>query len=107
MEHVQEMQRLLDEVRQCLADALQSDIDHAAEVARLMEVSAVEHHDFKEALASRDLIGQAKGVLMALLGCSPEHAFGLLVTQSQHENRKVSDIAAAITARTRRDNAAG
>jgi hypothetical protein len=38
---------------------------------------------------------------MATLGCSADEAFALMVTQSQHENRKVTAIAADIGARTR------
>ena len=101
MDDTAELRRLREEVERLLASALKSDVNHAAEITRLAEVAAVEHLEFDEALASRDLIGQAKGVLMAVLGCSPDHAFGLLVSQSQHEQRKVHDIAAEITARTR------
>lgn len=50
----------------------------------------------------RDVIGQAKGVIMASTGCSPEAAFGVLVRQSQHENRKVYEIAAEVAARADR-----
>jgi hypothetical protein len=39
---------------------------------------------------------------MATLGCSADEAFALMVTQSQHENRKVTAISADIVARTRR-----
>ena len=101
MDDTVELRRLREEVERLLAAALKSDVNHAAEITRLAEVAAVEHLEFDEALASRDLIGQAKGVLMAVLGCSPDHAFALLVSQSQHEQRKVHDIAAEITARTR------
>jgi hypothetical protein len=36
------------------------------------------------------------------LGCSADEAFASIVTQSQHENRKVTAIAADIVERTRR-----
>ena len=97
-----EMQGLRDEVQRLLAAALQSDIDHAAEIARLAELTATDLADFERALASRDLIGQAKGVIMSALGCSADEAFVLIVKQSQHENRKVHDLAGEIAARTRR-----
>lgn len=45
------------------------------------------------ALESRDLIGQAKGVLMARRGLGAEEAFALLREASQHENRKLRDVA--------------
>lgn len=39
------------------------------------------------------MIEQAKGIVMATRGCSPDDAFGVLVSQSQHENRKLREIA--------------
>lgn len=46
------------------------------------------------ALGSRAVIEQAKGILHARLGISPEEAFGLLNRRSQTTNRKVRQIAA-------------
>jgi hypothetical protein len=45
------------------------------------------------ALESRAVIEQAKGVLMATAGCTADEAFPLLRRQSQHENRKLRDVA--------------
>lgn len=56
---------------------------------------------------TRDLIGQAKGVIMSSIGCSADAAFGLIVRQSQHENRKVVDVAAEIAARASRQSDSG
>ena len=53
-------------------------------------------------LATRDMIGQAKGVIMGALHCSADHTFALLVKQSQAENRKLIDIATDITANVQR-----
>jgi GAF domain-containing protein len=50
----------------------------------------------REALISRDVIGQAKGIIMATEGCCDEEAFRMLVTASQHSNRKLREIAKAI-----------
>lgn len=47
----------------------------------------------KEALESRAVIDQAKGVLIAREGISPEEAFSLLLKASQSGNVKVRDIA--------------
>jgi GAF domain-containing protein len=47
----------------------------------------------REALESRDVIGQAKGILMARRGCTPEAAFEALRKVSQHRNVKLRDIA--------------
>ncbi|WP_422742863.1 GAF and ANTAR domain-containing protein [Mycobacterium sp. WMMD1722] len=48
---------------------------------------------FRSALASRDLIGQAKGMLMERFGIDARHAFNLLTRLSQESNTKVVDIA--------------
>jgi AmiR/NasT family two-component response regulator len=53
----------------------------------------------REALETRDIIGQAKGVIMAALSCSPDEAFTLLRQQSQAENRKLVVIATEIANR--------
>lgn len=53
--------------------------------------SLTEH--LREALESRDVIGQAKGILMARRGCTPEVAFEALRKVSQHRNIKLRDIA--------------
>jgi GAF domain-containing protein len=50
------------------------------------------------ALASRAVIEQAKGILVAEYGYPPEVAFKHLSRLSQHTNRKVRDIAADLVA---------
>jgi GAF domain-containing protein len=47
----------------------------------------------QEALDSRVVIEQAKGVLMATERCDPETAFQLLKERSQHSNRKIRLVA--------------
>src|SRR4051812_45219949 len=47
----------------------------------------------EEALLSRDVIGQAKGILMERLHLTADQAFELLRAASQKHNRKVRDIA--------------
>lgn len=56
-----------------------------------------------QAMATRAVIEQAKGILMAAGGRTPDQAFALLVHASQRDNRKLRDIAAEIVA----DAAAG
>lgn len=46
-----------------------------------------------EALKSRDLIGQAKGIIMERERCSPERAFEILRSVSQRANLKLRDVA--------------
>ena len=50
----------------------------------------------EEAIQSRDVIGTAKGILMAREGCSQDEAFDMLRVASQHLNRKLRDIAAEV-----------
>lgn len=52
-----------------------------------------------DVLASRATIEAAKAILMATVGCDDEGAFRLLVEQSQHENRKLREVAAELVAR--------
>jgi AmiR/NasT family two-component response regulator len=47
----------------------------------------------EEALLSRDVIGQAKGILMERLHITSDQAFDQLRIASQRINRKVRDIA--------------
>ena len=47
----------------------------------------------REAMRSRAVIEQTKGVIMATARCDAEAAFDLMVKQSQHENRKLREIA--------------
>lgn len=50
----------------------------------------------REAMSSRSVIEQAKGMLMAAQGCDEGEAFDLLVQASQRENVKVRDVAQRI-----------
>jgi GAF domain-containing protein len=45
------------------------------------------------AMEHRAEIEQAKGIIVGASGCTPDEAFELLVKQSQHENRKLREIA--------------
>jgi GAF domain-containing protein len=49
-----------------------------------------------QALETRPVIDQAKGILMRDRGCTAEEAFGLLVSASQRSNRKLRDIAQGV-----------
>mgnify|MGYP001386740155 CR=1 FL=1 len=68
----------------------------------------LEADQLREALATRDLIGQAKGILMAATRCTADEAFALLAKQSQAQNRKLVEIAIELVARApRRGTPAG
>jgi GAF domain-containing protein len=51
----------------------------------------------QQAVSSRDLIGQAKGILMERYKIDAQEAFNLLVLASQRANRKVRDVAEELT----------
>ena len=55
-----------------------------------------EYHNLQGAFGRRAIIEQAKGILMARQGVSADKAFELLREHSQHNGRKLSDVAAAV-----------
>ncbi|WP_344927682.1 GAF and ANTAR domain-containing protein [Saccharopolyspora gregorii] len=62
--------------------------------AALALSGAREQRQLGEAVASRDGIGQAKGLLMAQYGISGQRAFDLLVRASKEANIKLTEVAA-------------
>ena len=64
--------------------------------AAVVLMSSDRQRQFESALASRDLIGQAKGVLMAKLAVDAVRAFDLIVKQSQNTNTTVVVVAQQI-----------
>ena len=58
--------------------------------------AALYRQNMEEALRNRDLIGQAKGILMARLRLTDEQAFDLLVDASQRMNVKLTHVARQI-----------
>jgi ANTAR domain-containing protein/GAF domain-containing protein len=75
---------------------------HAATaLAGTMATNAAELQvaQLREALRSRDVIGQAKGVLMERRGISESEAFDILRTASQSLNIKLVRVAATLTER--------
>jgi GAF domain-containing protein len=60
----------------------------------------------EQALASREIIGEAKGILMERESCDRDQAFDILRRASQRENRKLRDLAeelvAVVEARSRK-----
>jgi ANTAR domain-containing protein/GAF domain-containing protein len=66
------------------------------EAVRLAELRETQ---LREAIDSRDLIGQAKGILMNRRGISADEAFELLRRTSQDLNVKLAEIARTITQR--------
>jgi GAF domain-containing protein len=61
--------------------------------AAVAMAGAQRHDQLAAGLATRDLIGQAKGILMERYQIDAQKAFALLVRVSQHRNRKLHDVA--------------
>jgi GAF domain-containing protein len=59
--------------------------------------AARQEENLRHALDGRDLIGQAKGILMERYRLTAPQAFELLVRASTHTNRKLFDIAEELT----------
>lgn len=64
--------------------------------AHLYDSTAALARQMQDAMKSRAVIEQAKGVLIAQQGCSVEEAFDMLSRASQTSNQKLRDLAAAI-----------
>jgi GAF domain-containing protein len=58
---------------------------------------ARQRSQLRVAVASRDVIGQAKGVLMERYRLTPDAAFALLARVSQDTNTKLHDVAERLT----------
>lgn len=82
-----------------IAELIGVTIANASAYWRTFELS----RQLEEALRSRAIIEQAKGVIMATTGVDADDAFILLREQSQAENRKLRDIARELVDRQRRD----
>ena len=85
-----------------IAAAVRADLEmnrrdnHAAQLEQDLASAENKIVNLRRALESRDLIGQAKGILMCREGCGQEEAFRMLRVASQHLNRKVTEIVAAV-----------
>jgi GAF domain-containing protein len=78
--------------------------DEAEELARVLAAHAAvalagaEHEsNLRRGIDSRDLIGQAKGILMERHKITADQAFGVLARTSQELNRKLLDVASEVT----------
>lgn len=75
---------------------------HAAIVlrdARALEAAELRAAQLQDAVRSRDVIGQAKGILMERRGLSADEAFDTLRRTSQELNIKLRDLAATLASR--------
>ncbi|MGC4877907.1 GAF and ANTAR domain-containing protein [Micromonospora sp. DT43] len=71
--------------------------------AHLYDSTATLAQQMQEAMASRAVIEQAKGIIMAERRCTPDEAFAILSKVSQDSNRKLRHVAQALVDRAARD----
>ena len=72
------------------AESLQAELD-------IVLRRFAEYHNLESAFARRAVIERAKGILMATHSLDEQEAFELLRSHSQHQGRKLVDVARAIT----------
>jgi GAF domain-containing protein len=85
-----------------LADTLAEQASIVVANATAFAEAASLNDQLREALASREVIGEAKGILIAREGCTRDEAFDMLRRASQRENRKLRQIAEDIVQRAER-----
>lgn len=78
----------------------------ALERAECLHVLQEEVEQLRQAIASRPVIDQARGILMATHGCASDEAWHILRETSQLSNTKLRDVAAAVTASAEADGPA-
>ncbi|MGW4336685.1 GAF and ANTAR domain-containing protein [Rhodococcus koreensis] len=61
--------------------------------AAIALIASQREEQFRDALASRDIIGQAKGILMHRFSIDAQQAFTILTRQSQHANTPLNEVA--------------
>ena len=80
-------------------------IELFAALAALALAEAQQAEQLRTAITSRDLIGQAKGILRERFGVDDEGAFQMLVKSSQETNMKLTAVAQWLTEDVGRDHA--
>ncbi|GLP70311.1 hypothetical protein TUSST3_69320 [Streptomyces sp. TUS-ST3] len=68
------------------------------ERAQQLDLLRTEVEQLREAILTRPVIDQARGVLMATHACSPDQAWNVLREASQLSNTKLRKVAAVVTA---------
>ncbi|MEU6282130.1 ANTAR domain-containing protein [Streptomyces sp. NPDC047028] len=75
----------------------------ALERSETVRLLRLEIEQLRQAIDSRPVIDQARGILMAAHACTPEQAWDILREASQLSNTKLREVAAAVTASTTPD----
>ena len=70
--------------------------ERIAELEAALKKCVAHAEGIETALQSRDVIGQAKGIIQVRERCGPDEAFERLRDLSQHRNIKLRDLARAV-----------
>ncbi|WP_406602119.1 GAF and ANTAR domain-containing protein [Lentzea kristufekii] len=89
----------LDETDQAIALLLATHASLALAHTEAVDIATLQAEQLRRAIDSRDVIGQAKGILMARRGLTADEAFDLLRRSSQHLNVKLVELAEIIAGR--------
>lgn len=88
-----------DEAARAVACGFADQLGVAVASATLYSESYELARQLQQAMESRAVIEQAKGILMGAQRCTPDAAFNILVRASQNQNRKLRAIASEIVDR--------
>lgn len=88
-----------DQAAQAVACRFADQLGVAVATATLYSESYELSRQLQQAMESRAVIEQAKGILMGAQRCTPDAAFSILVRASQNQNRKLRAIASEIVDR--------
>jgi GAF domain-containing protein len=83
-----------------LTDLLTARASIAIENTKVYGASQRLIEQLNDAIKTREIIGEAKGILMAREGVSEDEAFQMLVTASQNTNTKLREVAQTLVDRT-------
>ncbi|WP_406601588.1 ANTAR domain-containing protein [Lentzea miocenica] len=89
----------LDQTDQAVALLLATHASLALAHTEAVDSATLQAEQLRRAINSRDVIGQAKGILMARRGLSADEAFDLLRRSSQHLNVKLVQLAEIVASR--------
>ena len=86
-------------------DAVNMGVVFAAHASVALNAAQTEE-ELRAAIDTRDVIGQAKGILMARQHVTADEAFTILCKASQRLNRKLRDVAGTVAAQSQEPGAA-
>jgi GAF domain-containing protein len=90
----------LDTAARDVALLLATHASLALATTKALTYAELQQAQLRKAIASRDVIGQAKGILMQKRGITSDEAFAVLSAASQNLNMRLADLAADLADRS-------